>query len=92
VLRSEKFLSGNVDTYIIDENPELFKFPTSQNRAQKLLHYLGNVMVNGSLTPLATTLKPAKLTPALPLSSPGQQQCALITAVHYLGTSASLWT
>jgi len=66
VLRSEKFLSGNVDTYIIDENPELLKFPPSQNRAQKLLHYLGNVIVNGSLTPLATKLKPAKVTPAIP--------------------------
>lgn len=66
VLHNEKFLSGNVDTYIIDENPHLFKFQPSQNRAQKLLHYLGNVMVNGSLTPLATTLKPAKVTPAIP--------------------------
>jgi len=66
VLRSPRFLSGDVDTYIIDENPELFKFPSSQNRAQKLLHYLGNVMVNGALTPLATPLKPAKLTPVLP--------------------------
>ena len=69
VIRSERFLSGDVDTYIIDENPELFKFPSSQNRAQKLLHYLGNVMVNGALTPLATTLKPAKVTPAIPLST-----------------------
>jgi len=72
VLQSEKFLSGNVDTYLIDENPELFKFQPSQNRAQKLLHYLGYLMVNGSLTPLATKLKPAKVVPALPPISAGQ--------------------
>ena len=72
VLQSEKFLSGNVDTYLIDENPQLFKFQPSQNRAQKLLHYLGNVMVNGSMTPLSTTLKPAKMTPALPPITAGQ--------------------
>lgn len=66
VLRNPKFLSGNVDTYFIDENPQLFKFQPSQNRAQKLLYYLGNVMVNGPLTPLGTSLKPAKITPAVP--------------------------
>ena len=80
MLHNEKFLSGNVDTYIIDENPHLFKFQPSQNRAQKLLHYLGNVMVNGSLTPLATTLKPAKVTPAIPSINAGWRHCTL-TAV-----------
>jgi len=76
VLSSERFLTGNVDTYIIDENPELFRFPASQNRAQKLLHYLGTVMVNGAQTPLATTLKPAKVTSALPTST-GQHPVSL---------------
>jgi pyruvate carboxylase len=66
VLRSKKFLSGNVDTYLIDENPDLFNFQPSMNRAQKLLHYLGNVMVNGSLTPLGTKIPPAKITPVVP--------------------------
>ena len=70
-----------MDTYIIDENPELFKFQPSQNRAQKLLHYLGNVMVNGALTPLATTLQPAKLTPALPPITAGQHHSLIITTV-----------
>ena len=78
MLSIERFLTGNVDTYIIDENPELFKFPASQNRAQKLLHYLGTVMVNGAQTPLATTLKPAKVTPALPTST-GQHPVLLHT-------------
>ncbi|KAJ8308360.1 hypothetical protein KUTeg_013234 [Tegillarca granosa] len=66
VLQHNQFLSGVVDTYFIDENPQLFKFETSQNRAQKLLHYLGQVMVNGPSTPLATGLPPSEITPTVP--------------------------
>lgn len=66
VLQHNQFLSGVVDTYFIDENPQLFKFVTSQNRAQKLLHYLGQVMVNGPSTPLATGLSPSEITPTVP--------------------------
>lgn len=66
VFQNEQFLSSNVDTYFIDEHPELFNFMPSQNRAQKLLYYLGNVMVNGPMTPLATPLKPSDLTPIIP--------------------------
>lgn len=43
VLENQKFLNGVLDTYFIDEHPQLFKFRTSQNRAQKLLNYLGTV-------------------------------------------------
>ena len=32
----------------IDDTPELFKLVQSQNRAQKLLAYLGDIAVNGS--------------------------------------------
>jgi len=78
VLQSERFLSGKVDTYLIDENPELFKFQPSQNRAQKLLHYLSNVMVNGSLTPLATTLKPANVVPFVPPITAGLSVALLL--------------
>ncbi|THD22520.1 Pyruvate carboxylase mitochondrial [Fasciola hepatica] len=60
VLGHKKFLTGAVDTYFIDENPELFKLPRFQRRAQKLLHYIGNVLVNGPSTPLATDLKPGE--------------------------------
>lgn len=66
VLRNPKFLAGNVDTYFIDENPQLFKFSPSRNRAQKLLHYLSNVMVNGPMTPLGTSTPPPDITPAVP--------------------------
>jgi pyruvate carboxylase len=70
VIRNNKFLVGNFDTYFIDENPQLFQFEPSQNRAQRLLWYLGNVMVNGPLTPLGTKLPPAKITPSVPVIPP----------------------
>jgi len=75
VLQHNKFLTGNLDTYFIDENPQLFQFRPSQNRAQKLLWYLGNVIVNGPMSPLATELPAAKITPTVPVLPP----CKLFT-------------
>ncbi|XP_026272548.1 pyruvate carboxylase, mitochondrial isoform X1 [Frankliniella occidentalis] len=67
VLENQTFLNGAVDTNFIDEQPTLFNFKRSQNRAQKLLNYLGSVLVNGPSTPLANTLlKPANVTPHVP--------------------------
>ncbi|XP_030561524.1 pyruvate carboxylase, mitochondrial-like [Drosophila novamexicana] len=66
VLENEKFLNGVLDTYFIDEHPDLFQFVASPNRAQKLLNYLGEVLVNGPQTPLATTLKPSAIHPHVP--------------------------
>nr|CAH7745436.1 unnamed protein product [Callosobruchus chinensis] len=66
VLENQKFLNGSVDTYFIDENPQLFNFQPTKNRAQKLLNYLAQVLVNGPQTPLATPLKPADTKPHLP--------------------------
>ncbi|VVC98181.1 unnamed protein product [Leptidea sinapis] len=66
VLENQKFLNGAVDTYFIDEHPELFMFRASQNRAQKILNYLGYVLVNGPATPLATNIPPSNVTPFIP--------------------------
>ncbi|CAL8080811.1 unnamed protein product [Orchesella dallaii] len=66
VLQNQKFLNGTLDTYFIDEHPELFRFLPTQNRAQKLLNYLAEVLVNGPSTPLATNLKPAEVVPVVP--------------------------
>nr|CAH7745439.1 unnamed protein product [Callosobruchus chinensis] len=71
VLENQKFLNGSVDTYFIDENPQLFNFQPTKNRAQKLLNYLAQVLVNGPQTPLATPLKPADTKPHLPQVSLG---------------------
>ncbi|CAK7238636.1 MAG: pyruvate carboxylase [Sporothrix thermara] len=42
------FIEGNCWTTFIDDTPELFDLVGSQNRAQKLLQYLGDLAVNGS--------------------------------------------
>lgn len=52
VLQNEQFVNEAVDTSFIEENPQLFSFKPSQNRANKILTYLGDVIVNGPLTPL----------------------------------------
>ncbi|KRZ53411.1 Pyruvate carboxylase 1 [Trichinella nativa] len=66
VLNNQRFLDGLVDTCFIDENPDLFKFMPSQNRAQKLLRFLKDVKVNGPMTPLVTGIPSAKVTPIVP--------------------------
>ncbi|XP_003380250.1 pyruvate carboxylase 1 [Trichinella spiralis] len=66
VLNNQRFLDGLVDTCFIDENPDLFKFTPSQNRAQKLLRFLKDVKVNGPMTPLVTGIPSAKVTPIVP--------------------------
>ncbi|XP_066466329.1 pyruvate carboxylase, mitochondrial isoform X2 [Tiliqua scincoides] len=66
VLGNDQFLRGTVDTQFIDENPDLFNLRASQNRAQKLLHYLGHVMVNGPITPIPVNARPSPIDPVVP--------------------------
>ncbi len=54
---------------MFSQNPQLFDLKPSQNRAQKLLNYLGNVLVNGPQTPIVTSVPSAKIeieAPAIP--------------------------
>lgn len=48
LLTHPTFIAGNCWTTFIDDTPELFALVGSQNRAQKLLGYLGDMAVNGS--------------------------------------------
>ena len=48
LLTHDTFVAGNCWTTFIDDTPSLFKLYTGQNRAQKLLAYLGDLVVNGS--------------------------------------------
>ena len=48
LLTHPTFIAGNCWTTFIDDTPELFALVGSQNRAQKLLAYLGDLAVNGS--------------------------------------------
>ncbi|KAI0791631.1 pyruvate carboxylase [Irpex lacteus] len=48
LLTHDVFIAGKTWTTFIDDSPDLFKLVQSQNRAQKLLAYLGDLAVNGS--------------------------------------------
>src|SRR5271156_5426397 len=48
LLTHPTFIAGTCWTTFIDDTPELFDLVGSQNRAQKLLAYLGDLAVNGS--------------------------------------------
>ncbi len=66
VLTHPRFLSGICDTAFVDETPELFRYPRRQNRAQRLLRYLGDLAVNGPQTPWMSDQPPARITPVSP--------------------------
>ncbi|KAM0756393.1 pyruvate carboxylase [Meredithblackwellia eburnea MCA 4105] len=48
VLSHPTFVNSETWTTFIDDTPSLFNLVTSQNRAQKILSYLGDLVVNGS--------------------------------------------
>ncbi|EEQ38416.1 putative pyruvate carboxylase [Clavispora lusitaniae] len=48
LLTNETFINGDCWTTFIDDTPSLFRMVSSQNRATKLLNYLGDLAVNGS--------------------------------------------
>ncbi|CUM67218.1 uncharacterized protein PRCAT00004911001 [Priceomyces carsonii] len=48
LLTNETFIKGDCWTTFIDDTPSLFHMIKSQNRATKLLSYLGDLIVNGS--------------------------------------------
>lgn len=48
LLTHDTFIGGKCWTTFIDDTPSLFDMMASQNRAQKLLAYLGDMAVNGS--------------------------------------------
>jgi pyruvate carboxylase len=63
LITNPEFLKGEVTTRFIDDTPDLFLLPRRQNRATKLLSYIGEVLVNGN--PLVKGLpKPTRRTPA----------------------------
>lgn len=49
LLTNDVFIKGDCWTTFIDDTPSLFEMISSQNRATKLLTYLGDIVVNGSL-------------------------------------------
>lgn len=45
ILRNPTFIAGGCHTKFIDETPELFQLDESQDRATKMLKYIGNIVV-----------------------------------------------
>ncbi|SOZ37627.1 Pyruvate carboxylase [Cupriavidus neocaledonicus] len=64
VINHPAFRSGDVTTRFIDKTPELLAFAKRQDRATKLLRYLGEVSVNGHPELRGRAL------PSLPLPAP----------------------
>ena len=63
LLRHQTFVDGLCTTRFIDEHPELVDIAQRKNRAQKLLSYVGHVIVNGNET-VAGREVPTRRTPA----------------------------
>jgi pyruvate carboxylase len=67
------FLAGRFTTRFIDETPTLFQLPQRQDRATKLLSYIGDIIVNGHLQVPTDKLKrwQAEKSPVSVAASPG---------------------
>lgn len=49
ILTNPTFISGNCNTGFIDQNPQLFEFDESKDRASKILTYIGEKAVNAPI-------------------------------------------
>lgn len=71
LLENDQFINGSVDTGFIAARPELLAPLAEKDRAQKLLHYLGDVIVNGAPKSLgATGPAPSPINPIIPEITP----------------------
>eukprot|EP00804_Cyclotella_cryptica_P012773 CCRYP_010552-RD/>CCRYP_010552-RD protein AED:0.09 eAED:0.09 QI:1467/1/1/1/0.92/0.85/14/1156/605 len=67
VLNNKDFLEGEVTTGFIADNPSLMSPLKERDRAQKLLHYIGEIIVNGTPKSLgATGDPPSSVNPIVP--------------------------
>ncbi|MBI2679518.1 MAG: pyruvate carboxylase [Candidatus Solibacter usitatus] len=72
VVNNPQFQAGEVTTSFLDEHAELFRFTPRQDRATKLLTYLGDVIFNGN-PEVAGKPRPERLTaPAVPVHDASQ--------------------
>jgi pyruvate carboxylase len=81
VLKHPVFLAGDCDTRFIEAHPELFEFKPSRDRANKLIHYLSDVAVNGS-PDIDPRLKPLRLerakVPEVPRTPPPESPAYVV--------------
>ena len=74
IVRNPEFQAGQATVDFIKDHPELLNFRTRLDRATRLLHYIGEVVVNGNPDVAGRTdehrqIRPARL-PAADLSQP----------------------
>uniref|UniRef100_A0A7S0E4E3 Pyruvate carboxylase n=1 Tax=Phaeocystis antarctica TaxID=33657 RepID=A0A7S0E4E3_9EUKA len=72
VLVHPQFATGEATTSFIGDSPELFDFAVVENRGQKLLNYLGELVVNGRSVQGAS----GPVTPRVAVMLPEVPQCA----------------
>lgn len=81
VLENDDFQNGTVDTGFIAQNPYLLAPIKSRDRAQKLLHYIGCIVVNGppkNLGIKADSAPPSDIDPIVPeLEMPARKEPSL---------------
>ncbi len=66
VIGHPDFLAGKCTVRFIDENPDLLKIPAKQDRATRLLRFLGDVSVNGNPDVPQVIPAPTFITPKMP--------------------------
>lgn len=80
LLTNPVFVNGDYWTTFIDDTPQLFQMISSQNRAQKLLHYLADLAVNGSSIKGQLGLPKLKTHPTIPHLHDSQGQVINVAA------------
>lgn len=87
ILTNPVFQAGKCYTKFIDDTPELFEISHSQNRANKMLEYIGNIVVNDP-----TAGKKLYETPRFPEVAPGDPKPGLKQFLDQNGPKAlSKW-
>jgi pyruvate carboxylase len=66
VIGHPDFLAGKCTVRFIDDNPDLLKIPAKQDRATRLLRFLGDVSVNGNPDVPQVIPAPTFITPKMP--------------------------
>jgi pyruvate carboxylase len=73
VVNHERFRGGQVTTSFLDDSPELFRLPRRGDRATKLLHYLGDVILNGNPEVKGKKNPEALVSPTVPQFAKGDR-------------------
>ena len=66
VIGHPHFLDGGFTTRFVDETPALFRFRRRQDRATRLLRYIGELIVNGNPAVEGRPRPPTRQAPAVP--------------------------